>query len=69
MDKVYILTLNGEVDIDHDDYIYLIGVFESELLATEAMKNTISKYPNKLSADDFELNRISMNQVKVWHLW
>lgn len=68
MDKVYILTLNGEVDIDHDAYIYLIGVFESELLATEAMKNTISKYPNKLSADDFELNRISMNQIKVWHL-
>lgn len=49
-------------------YIYLIGAFESELLATEEMKSIIGKHPNKLSADDFELNCISMNQVKVWHL-
>lgn len=68
MDNVYILTLNGEIDIGHGDYIYLIGAFESELLATEEMKSIIDKHPNKLSADDFELNCISMNQVKVWHL-
>lgn len=68
MDNVYILTLNGEINIGHDDYIWLIGAFESEHFATEAIKSTIDKYPNKLSADDFELNCISMNQVKVWHL-
>ena len=68
MDNVYILTTNGEIDIGHGDYIYLIGVFESELLATEEMKSIIGKHPDKLSADDFELNCISMNQVKVWHL-
>lgn len=68
MDKVYILTLNGEIDNLYGEYVY-IGVFESELLATEAMKNIISKYPNgHLSTRDFELECISMNQVKVWHL-
>jgi len=61
---VYVLTLNGEVDGSHGDYVYLVGAFESELLAKEAMNNIINKYPNsRLSTKDFELNRVSMNQA------
>lgn len=64
MDKIYILTLNGEVDTMYGEYVYLVGAFESELLATEAMKNIISKYPNgRLSTKDFELNLISINRA------
>lgn len=64
MDKIYILTLNSAVDTGYGEYVYLVGAFESELLATEAMKNIISKYPNsELSNDCFQLNLINVNHA------
>lgn len=62
MNNLYILTLNSNVDSGYGEYVYLVGIFEGEHLATEAMCNIIDKFPNaKLSVDNFQLNCVNVN--------
>ena len=60
MNNVYVLTLHDEIG----GPVYLVGVFESEPLAVEAMHNIINEYSDiRLSSKNFDLNRTSMNKA------